>query len=55
MNSAVLVSDRIRASHRGSLALAAAGAVLLSAKVVFVKLLYQHGLDAVDVITLRML
>lgn len=55
MNSAVLVSDRIRASHRGSLALAAAGAILLSAKVVFVKLLYQHGLDAVDVITLRML
>ncbi|WP_420466448.1 DMT family transporter [Panacagrimonas sp.] len=55
MNSAVLVADRIRMSHRGSLALAAAGAVLLSAKVVFVKLLYQHGLDAVDVITLRML
>lgn len=38
MNSAVLVADRIRMSHRGSLALAAAGAILLSAKVVCVKL-----------------
>lgn len=55
MNSAVLVAGPIRMGHRGSVALAAGGAILLSAKVVCVKLLYQYGLDAVDVITLRML
>jgi drug/metabolite transporter (DMT)-like permease len=43
------------AHHRAGLALAAAAAILLSGKVIFVKLLYAHGLDAVDVITLRML
>jgi len=54
MQSAVVAAPPLM-GHRGGLALAACGAVLLSAKVVFVKLLYQHGLDAVDVITLRML
>lgn len=54
MHSAVVSAPPVL-GHRGGLALAAGGAVLLSAKVVFVKLLYQHGLDAVDVITLRML
>lgn len=37
------------------LVLAAAAALLLSVKIVSVKLLYRHGLDAVDVIALRML
>jgi drug/metabolite transporter (DMT)-like permease len=54
MNGAA-VAAQTRITHRGGLALAAAGAVLLSAKVVVVKLLYQNGLDAVEVITLRML
>lgn len=41
--------------YRAGVALAALGAVLLSGKVVLVKLLYRYGLDAIDVITLRML
>lgn len=42
--------------YRAGVALAALGAVLLSGKVVLVKLLYRYdGVDAIDVLTLRML
>lgn len=42
--------------YRAGVALAAIGAVLLSGKVVLVKLLYRYdGVDAIDVLTLRML
>jgi drug/metabolite transporter (DMT)-like permease len=37
-----------------ALALAAAGAVLFSAKAIFIKLAYQYGVDAETLITLRM-
>lgn len=41
--------------YRAGVVLAALGAVLLSGKVVLVKLLYRYGVDAIDVLTLRML
>lgn len=41
--------------YRAGVFLAALGAVLLSGKVVLVKLLYQYSIDAIDVLTLRML
>lgn len=41
--------------YRAGVALAALGAVLLSGKVVLVKLLYRYSIDAIDVLTLRML
>lgn len=41
--------------HRTGLALAAAGAVLFSAKAILAKFLFREGLDALDVMALRML
>ncbi len=42
-------------NHRSGLLLAAAGAVLFSAKAILAKFQYRYGLDALDVLTLRML
>lgn len=42
-------------SHRSGLLLAGAGAVLFSAKAILAKFQYRYGLDALDVLTLRML
>ena len=44
-----------RAAYRGGLLIAAAGAVLFSAKAIVAKLLYRHPVDALDVLALRML
>lgn len=41
--------------HRSGLLLAAAGAILFSAKAILAKFQYRYGLDALDVLTLRML
>lgn len=43
------------AARRMGLALAAAGAVLFSAKAILAKFQYRHGIDALDVLALRML
>ncbi|MBL8328464.1 MAG: DMT family transporter [Rubrivivax sp.] len=43
------------ATHRAGLAMALAGAVAFSGKAIIVKLSYRHGVDAVDVIFVRML
>ena len=42
-------------NHRSGLLLAAAGAVLFSAKAILAKFQYRYGLDALDVLALRML
>lgn len=42
-------------NHRSGLLLAAFGAVLFSAKAILAKYQYRYGLDALDVLTLRML
>jgi drug/metabolite transporter (DMT)-like permease len=42
-------------NHRSGLMLAAAGAILFSAKAILAKVQYRYGLDALDVLTLRML
>lgn len=44
-----------RAAYRRGLLIAAAGAVLFSAKAIVAKLLYRHPVDALDVLALRML
>ncbi|WP_395788466.1 DMT family transporter [Aquimonas sp.] len=41
--------------HRSGLLLAAAGAILFSAKAILAKFQYRYGLDSLDVLTLRML
>ncbi|WP_420468465.1 DMT family transporter [Panacagrimonas sp.] len=45
----------LRTAYLSGLALAALGAILVSAKAVVAKLLYRHGIDAVTLIALRML
>ncbi|MDT0496180.1 DMT family transporter [Algiphilus sp. W345] len=45
----------LESDYRAGVVLAGVGAVLLSGKVVLVKLLYQYGIDAIDVLALRML
>jgi drug/metabolite transporter (DMT)-like permease len=42
-------------NHRSGLMLAAAGAILFSAKAILAKFQYRYGMDALDVLTLRML
>ncbi|WP_257387563.1 DMT family transporter [Tahibacter caeni] len=44
-----------RSAYRRGLLIAAAGAVLFSAKAIVAKLLYRHPVDALDVLALRML
>ena len=51
MNPAAAGSD----THRNGLLMAVVGAVAFSGKAIIVKLSYRHGVDAVAVITLRML
>lgn len=41
--------------HRSGLLLAAAGAILFSAKAILAKFQYRYGMDAIDVLALRML
>lgn len=48
-------SSLARAAYRRGLLIAAAGAVLFSAKAIVAKLLYRHPVDALDVLALRML
>lgn len=54
MNPSAIASASVP-DYRAGVFLAALGAVLLSGKVVLVKLLYQYDIDAIDVLTLRML
>ena len=48
-------SSSARTTDTGGLLLASAGAVLFSAKAIVAKLMYRYQVDAVMVITLRML
>ncbi|HZX77568.1 DMT family transporter [Lysobacter sp.] len=47
--------DEAASARRLGLLLAATGAVLFSAKAILAKFQYRHGIDALDVLTLRML
>jgi drug/metabolite transporter (DMT)-like permease len=47
--------DILPRQHRAGLLLAAAGAILFSAKAILAKFQYRYGIDAVDVLALRML
>ncbi|GAA5067196.1 DMT family transporter [Lysobacter panacisoli] len=56
MTSSVPATDAHAANtRRVGLALAATGAVLFSAKAILAKFQYRHGIDALDVLALRML
>lgn len=55
MSDTTTSSTHPAVARRVGLALAAAGAVLFSAKAILAKFQYRHGIDALDVLTLRML
>ncbi|HEY0501857.1 MAG TPA: DMT family transporter [Lysobacter sp.] len=53
--SSLATTTHPHAARRVGLALAAAGAILFSAKAILAKFQYRHGIDALDVLALRML
>lgn len=55
MTAPALTTPHPLAARRVGLALAASGAILFSAKAILAKFQYRHGIDALDVLALRML